>query len=405
MKVYLVGGAVRDALLDYPYQDSDYVVVGETVESMLAQGFRQIGKDFPVFLHPKTQQEYALARTERKVAAGYKGFDVFASPTVTLEEDLMRRDLTINAIAKSEEGLVDPYGGLADLKAKVLRHVSPAFKEDPLRVLRVARFAARFAHLGFTIAPETLALMSEMAAEGELTELVAERVWQETVRALGETSPEVFFSILRDCGALKVVFPEVNALYGVPQPAEHHPEIDTGIHTLMVLEQAAKLSKSPLVRFAALTHDLGKGLTPQQFWPAHHGHETKGLAALKQLTKRLRIPNEFSNLAAKVMEFHTHCHRAFEIKPATMLKLLESLSAFQHPEKLEYFLLACEADSRGRLGYEDAAYPQADFVRNAYQVANAVTAKAFVEQGFTGKEIGEEIRKKRLALIEQLAKE
>ncbi|ORU95009.1 MAG: multifunctional CCA tRNA nucleotidyl transferase/2'3'-cyclic phosphodiesterase/2'nucleotidase/phosphatase [Cycloclasticus sp. symbiont of Poecilosclerida sp. M] len=402
MKVYLVGGAVRDELLEYPYQDSDYVVVGATVKEMLAQGFRQIGKDFPVFLHPKTKAEYALARTERKVGAGYKGFQVFASPEVTLEEDLMRRDLTINALAKGDEGLVDPYGGVADLKTKTLRHVSPAFKEDPLRVIRVARFAARYAHLGFSIAEETQALMEEMGTSGELDDLVAERVWQETVRALGEKTPQEFFKVLRKCGALKLIFPELDALYGVPQPVEYHPEIDTGVHTFMVLEQAAKLSKNVVVRFAALTHDLGKALTRPEHWPSHRGHETKGLVALKQLTTRLRVPNEFVDLAAKVMEFHTHCHRAFELKADTLLKLLESLNAFQQPRKLDNFLLACEADSRGRLGLEDEEYPQAQWVKQAYFAACSVQAEEFVSQGLTGKKVGVALHKKRVAEIQKL---
>lgn len=402
MKIYLVGGAVRDQLLGYPFKDKDYVVVGSTVDDMLQQGFAPVGKDFPVFIHPKTKAEYALARTERKSGVGYKGFDIYASPDVTLEQDLQRRDLTINAMAQSDDGLVDPYGGAEDLKAKVLRHVSPHFKEDPLRVLRVARFAARFAHLGFSVAPETMVLMRDMASSGELEELVAERIWQEVNGALSERSPDVFFDILRQCGALAVIFPEIEALFGVPQPKKHHPEIDSGIHTMMVLQQAALLSESTVVRFAALTHDLGKGLTPSKYWPSHHGHETKGLQALKQLVSRLRVPNEYVDLAEKVMEFHTHCHRAFELKPQTMLRLLESLGAFRQPEKLNNYLLACKADSRGRPGYENADYPQVDLIKQAYRMANEVTAAEFVEAGLTGKSIADAMRKRRVAMIKNI---
>lgn len=404
MKIYLVGGAVRDGLLGFPFKDRDYVVVGSTVDEMLKDGFTPVGKDFPVFIHPKTKAEYALARTERKSGVGYKGFEIFASADVTLEQDLQRRDLTINAMAQDEEGLVDPYGGKADLEAKLLRHVSENFQEDPLRVLRVARFAARYAHLGFTVAPETMALMQSMAESGELTALIAERVWQEMSRALGEESPEVFFDVLKKCGALAVILPEIDALFGVPQPARHHPEIDTGIHTMMVLHQAAALSKNPVVRFAALTHDLGKALTPAEFWPQHRGHEKKGLAALKKLTNRLRVPNEFIDLAQKVMQFHTHCHRALELKPSTLLKLLDSLGAFRQAEKLDNFLLACEADSKGRLGLEANPYPQADWIKQVFQAANEVSASEFVDQGLLGKEIGEAINKRRLEMITSLIK-
>jgi tRNA nucleotidyltransferase (CCA-adding enzyme) len=402
MQIYLVGGAVRDELLGYSFKDRDYVVVGSTVESMLELGYTPVGKDFPVFLHPKSRSEYALARTERKSGVGYKGFEVYASPGVTLEQDLERRDLTINAMAKNETGLVDPYGGMADLKAKVLRHVSPHFQEDPLRVLRVARFAARYDHLGFTVAPETMTLMLEMVASGELKELVAERVWQEMSRALSEKSPEVFFDVLRQCGALKAILPEIDALFGVPQPEEHHPEIDTGVHTMMVLQQAALLSDSPIVRFAALTHDLGKALTPREYWPSHRGHETKGLAALKQLTNRLRVPNDYVDLAEKVMEFHTHCHRALELKSATIVKLFESLGVFRQPEKLGCFLLACEADSRGRPGFEQRDYPQVNWLKTAFNAANEANATKHVNEGLIGKKIGEAVRNERIELIEKL---
>ncbi len=404
MQIYLVGGAVRDQLLDYPVKDRDYVVVGATVDDMLQQGFSPVGKDFPVFIHPISKDEYALARTERKSGLGYKGFEIFASPDVTLEQDLQRRDLTINAMALSDGQLIDPYGGKADLDSKVLRHVSDKFTEDPLRVLRVARFAARYAHLGFTIAPETMALMRQITGNGELQSLVAERVWQELERALAEQSPWVFFETLRECGALAVILPEIDTLFGVPQPAQHHPEIDTGIHTMMVLRQAALLSSLTTVRFAALTHDLGKGLTPAEQWPSHRGHEIKGLTLLKQLAVRLRTPNDFLELAQKVMQFHTHCHRALELKPATLLKMLDSIGAFRQAEKLDLFLLACEADSKGRLGLEHGDYPQADRVRRAFLAVKGVTANEFVEQGLTGKKIGEAVFNQRVDIIAKLDK-
>jgi len=404
MQIYLVGGAVRDQLLDYPVKDRDYVVVGPTVDDMLQQGFSPVGKDFPVFIHPISKDEYALARTERKSGLGYKGFEIFASPDVTLEQDLQRRDLTINAMALSDGQLIDPYGGKADLDSKVLRHVSDKFTEDPLRVLRVARFAARYAHLGFTIAPETMALMRQITGNGELQSLVAERVWQELERALAEQSPWVFFETLRECGALAVILPEIDTLFGVPQPAQHHPEIDTGIHTMMVLRQAALLSSLTPVRFAALTHDLGKGLTPAEQWPSHRGHEIKGLTLLKQLAVRLRTPNDFLELAQKVMQFHTHCHRALELKPATLLKMLDSIGAFRQAEKLDLFLLACEADSKGRLGLEHGDYPQADRVRRAFLAVKGVTANEFVEQGLTGKKIGVAVLNQCVDIIAKLDK-
>jgi tRNA nucleotidyltransferase (CCA-adding enzyme) len=405
METYLVGGAVRDELLGYPFKDRDYVVVGATVEEMLQHGFTPVGKDFPVFIHPKTKAEYALARTERKSGIGYKGFEIYASPDISLEQDLQRRDLTINAMAKDENGLVDPYGGQTDLEARVLRHVSPHFKEDPLRVLRVARFAARYAHLGFSVADETMSLMQEMADSGELTALMPERVWREISRSLEEQSPDVFFDILRQCGALAVILPELDALFGVPQPEKHHPEIDTGVHTMMVLQQAALLSTSPVVRFAALTHDLGKGLTDKAYWPSHHGHEKKGLVLLKKLITRLRVPNEYADLAVKVMEFHTHCHRVLELKARTLLSVLESLGAFRQAEKLDDFLLACEADSKGRLGLEENAYPQADWIRRVYQATGLVNAAEFIQQGLVGKQIGEAISAKRIQVIDGLNKD
>ena len=402
MEIYLVGGAVRDQLLGYPVKDRDYVVVGATVDDMLQQGYSQVGKDFPVFLHPQTKAEYALARTERKLGRGYKGFEVYATPDVSLVDDLRRRDLTINAMAQNEDGLVDPYGGMRDLQAKVLRHVSVHFKEDPLRILRLARFAARYAHLGFTVASETMSFMAEMVDSGELSTLTAERVWQEVSRSLAEPSPEVFFNVLRQCGALAAILPEIDALFGVPQPEKHHPEIDTGLHTMMVLQQAVLLTDSPEVRFAALTHDLGKALTPAESWPSHHGHEKKGLTALKTLAARVRLPNDFTELAAKVMEFHGHAHRAFELKAVTLLKVLESIGAFRQASKLDDFLLACEADSKGRLGFETREYPQAEWLRDVFRVANNVSAKEFVGQGLKGKHIGEAISKERLRLIQAL---
>ncbi|NOQ15523.1 MAG: multifunctional CCA addition/repair protein, partial [Methyloprofundus sp.] len=319
MKAYLVGGAVRDTLLNFPVRERDWVVIGETPESMLARGYTEVGKDFPVFLHPETKDEYALARIERKTARGYKGFAIHATPDVCLEDDLLRRDLTINAMAMLDNGeVIDPYGGKEDLKNKLFRHISPAFCEDPVRVLRIARFCARYHHLGFSIAPETQQLMQTMVTDGEIDHLVPERVWAETAKALAEQSPAAYFQALRDCGALQRIFPEIDALFGVPQTAEYHPEIDTGVHTLMVLEQAALLSDKTTVRFAALTHDLGKALTPPENWPSHHGHETLGIDTLKTLCQRIRVPNHYQKLALQVMQYHSHCHRAFELRPATL---------------------------------------------------------------------------------------
>lgn len=373
MKIYLVGGAVRDSLLGRSGSDRDYVVVGATVDQMLALGYRPVGKDFPVFLHPETGEEYALARTERKSGKGYKGFTVYAAPDVTLEEDLQRRDLTLNAMALpiddlKPSALIDPWGGAQDIASRTLRHVSPAFREDPLRVLRVARFAARFAGLGFGIADSTMNLMREMTVSGELEHLVAERSWREIDTALGEEKAPVFFQVLRNCGALAVLIPELDTLFGVPQTAQWHPEIDTGIHSLMVLEQACKISKDKAVRFAALMHDLGKGETEPSQWPRHIGHEHKGIAVINRLCERLRTPAEYMTLARLASEFHTHCHRALELRPATLLTLFESLDAFRRAERLEKFLHVCEADARGRSGFELQAYPQADYLRAAFAV-------------------------------------
>lgn len=392
MQTYLVGGAVRDQLLDYPVKEKDWVVVGATVDEMLAAGYQQVGSDFPVFLHPKTKDEHALARTERKTAPGYKGFAVHASPDVTLEDDLRRRDLTINAMAKDADGqLIDPYHGQADLEQKLLRHVSPAFAEDPVRILRVARFAARYAHLGFTVAEETTELMSQMVQHGDVDALVAERVWQEFYKALGERNPEVFIEVLRSCGALKIILPEIDALFGVPQPIEHHPEIDTGIHTLMVLQQACLLSDDEDTRFAALCHDLGKALTPEENWPSHYGHEAKGIKPVQQLCKRLRIPNAFRELASITAKYHLHVHRAFEIKTGTLLRTLEQVDALRKPERFEKFLLACTADSRGRTGYEHKPYPQADYYRQALQIIKDVDIQALKDAGLEGKAMADAI--------------
>jgi len=406
MQIYLVGGAVRDQLLNYPVKEKDWVVVGATVDQMLALGYQQVGKDFPVFLHPKTKDEHALARTERNIAPGYKGFEVHASPEVTLEEDLIRRDLTINAIAEDEAGnIIDPYNGQADLEAKLLRHVSPAFSEDPVRILRVARFAARYAHLGFTVASETMTLMQTMVSKGEANALVAERVWQEFHKALGERNPEVFIAVLRECGALKIILPEIDGLFGVPQPIEHHPEIDSGVHTLLVLQQATLLSNEPATRFAALCHDLGKALTPKENWPSHHGHEAGGIKPIQQLCKRLRIPNEFRELACITAEYHLHVHRAFEIKNSTLLRTIEKLDGLRKPERFEQFLIACLADSRGRTGYENNAYPQADRYREALNIIKNINIQAFKDAGLQGKDMANAIHTARQsALDKQLSK-
>ncbi len=403
MKTYLVGGAVRDEILGYPYKEKDWVVVGATVSDMISAGYKQVGKDFPVFLHPKTKEEHALARTERKTAAGYKGFKVHASPDVTLEEDLIRRDLTINAIAKDEnEKYIDPYNGLADIKNKILRHVSDAFLEDPVRLLRIARFMARYAHLGFSIADETIDLMKEMVSAGEIDALVPERVWQEMQKALTEKTPTAFISTLRDCGALERILPELDCLWGVPQPKEHHPEIDTGIHTMLVVEQACKLSENPQVRFAALMHDLGKGTTAKQEWPRHIGHEARGAELVKIVCQRLRIPNEYRDLAERTARFHLHYHRALELKPATIVKTLEQLDAYRKPERFEKFLLVSEADARGRTGYENKDFPQGDYFRQALTVTKDIDIGKFRGLGFENMALANKIREVRIKAVSQL---
>ncbi len=399
-EIWQVGGCVRDRLLGLPIKDHDWVVLGATPEAMLEAGFRPVGKDFPVFLHPQTHEEYALARTERKTAPGYTGFQFHAAPDVSLEQDLARRDLTINAMAESSSGeIIDPFGGRKDLQARLLRHVSPAFAEDPVRILRVARFAARFAGLGFRVADDTLQLMRTMVDNGEVAALVAERVWQEMQRALTEQQPGVFIQVLRDCGALAVLLPEIDRLFGVPQPEKHHPEVDTGVHTLMVLTQAARLSEEPNVRFAALLHDLGKGLTPADQLPRHIGHEARGVPLVKELCTRLKVPKDYRELAILVTRYHLHYHRVAELRPATLLETLEALDAFRRPERFEQFLLACEADSRGRTGYENAELEQPRLFRQAYQAAAAVKTDELIEQGLQGKAIAEALHRQRCQAI------
>lgn len=375
MQVYLVGGAVRDEQLGVPHKERDWCVVGATPDDLTALGYRRVGKDFPVFLHPSTGEEYALARTERKTAPGYHGFAFDCSPDVSIEDDLLRRDLTINAIAKDMDGnLVDPFDGIRDIERRILRHVSDAFAEDPVRILRVAKFAARFKSLGFSIAPETLDLMRQMVADGEVDALVPDRVWKETETALRGQSVRTYIEVLRACGALRILLPEVDSLFGVPQPEQWHPEIDTGVHVLMVLDQAEAMSEELEVRFAALTHDLGKGNTPRSQLPSHPGHETRGCKLIRDIAGRLPVPKASRDLALLVAEFHTHCHRALELRAKTILKVLERTDAFRRPQRFEQFLVCCEADARGRAGLENRRYPQADFLRGAFAAAAAIDA-------------------------------
>ena len=401
MQIFKVGGAVRDQLLGRAVVDIDWVVVGATPEQMRAEGFRPVGDDFPVFLHPKTSEEYALARTERKSGHGYGGFTFHTSPDVTLEDDLLRRDLTVNAMAQDANGTIfDPYGGQADLAARVLRHVSPAFAEDPLRVLRVARFAARYAYLGFSVAPETLNLMRQLSESGELAHLTAERIWQEFAHALMEDNPEVFIQVLHDCGALKALLPEVDVLFGVPQPAEHHPEIDTGVHILSVLQQCARFKQTLNVRWACLLHDLGKGTTDPQAWPQHIAHEKHGLPLIKNVNKRFKAPNECAELALLVGEYHTHAHRALELRPESLLKLLMKFDIMRRPQRFDDFISASEMDSRGRLGLEERLYPQAEYLRQAAATMRAVSVKPLLEQGLQGTELGQALNVERLNALQ-----
>lgn len=401
LEIYRVGGVVRDRLLGRPATDADYVVVGATPEAMRERGFRPVGRDFPVFLHPDSGDEYALARTERKAGHGYHGFVFRTGPEVTLEDDLKRRDLTINAMAEDAEGgIIDPFGGRRDLAARVLRHVSPAFREDPVRILRLARFQARFPD--FRVAEETRALCRRMVQDGEVDHLVPERVWQELSSALMEDQPSKCFKLLHDIGALAVILPELDRLFGIEQVAEHHPEIDAGIHTLMVIDQAAALGGDLAARFAALVHDLGKGLTPAAELPRHIGHEKAGLAPIREVCERLRVSVECRDMALLVGEYHLLAHRALELKPATVLRLLERLDAFRRPERLDPFLLACQADRRGRLGREDEPYPQAEFLRRAHAGAAAVSARVFVERGLEGPAIAQAVHAERVKRITEL---
>ncbi|MGB1263858.1 MAG: multifunctional CCA addition/repair protein [Cognaticolwellia sp.] len=402
LNCFLVGGAVRDQLLNRAVVDKDYVVVGASVEQMLKLGFVQVGKDFPVFLHPITKQEYALARTEKKAGQGYTGFQCFAEPSVTLEEDLLRRDLTINAMAMNEDGQIfDPYHGQADLKNRVLRHVSEAFIEDPLRVLRVARFAARYYQYGFTIAPETLVLMAKLSDSGELLSLSGERIWQEMQRSLADNNPEVFFEVLYQCRALKSLWPDLHNLWGIPNPERWHPEICSGVHTMMVLKQAVLFSPKTSVRFASVCHDLGKSLTEQEKLPSHPGHETAGLPLIETLCLRFKIPNNHKSLALKVCQYHLHAHKAFELKANTILKMFNALDVWRKVEEFEDFLLCCQADFTGRLGFEAREYPQKDFLYSAFQLLREITAKPFVEQGLKGIAIKNAITQHRISKLKR----
>ncbi len=401
MKTYLVGGAVRDGLLNLPIKDRDWVVTGTTPEAMLAAGYQQVGRDFPVFLHPKTREEYALARTERKSGQGYTGFITWFAPDVTLEQDLQRRDLTINAIAQDSDGnIIDPFNGRHDIQQRLLRHVSAAFNEDPLRVLRVARFAARFAHLNFRIADETMALMQHMAASGELAHLTAERVWKETESALQSPNPQVFFQVLRDCNALAVLFPEIDKLFGVPAPAKWHPEIDTGVHTLMTLAIAAQLSPEVDIRFATLCHDVGKALTPPEKWPSHHGHGLAGVPVVEQLCQRLRVPNHVRDLSLLVTEFHDIVHTVERQSSETLVGLFDRIDAWRKPQRVEQIALTSEADARGRATLENNPYPQGDYLRTAFGLVQAVSPKEVVEAGFTGSDVREELHRRRITALE-----
>ena len=405
--VYLVGGAVRDQLLNLPVKDRDWVIVGATPQTLIDLGYQQVGKDFPVFLHPQSKEEYALARTERKSGQGYTGFICDFSAEITLEQDLIRRDLTINAMAQDLQGnLYDPYHGADDLRQRILRHVSPAFVEDPLRVLRVARFAARYHHLGFTIAPETLQLMQTLTEQGELQHLTAERVWAETEKALNEKNPEIYFETLRHVGALAVLFPELDALYGVPNPAKYHPEIDSFVHTMMVLQQATLLSEQvgchkSAVRFAAICHDLGKARTPKSNWPHHHGHEKLGITPTRNLCKRLKVPSYYQQLAELTCEYHTHIHKIVELRPETVVKLFNTFDVWRKPLRFMEFLLVCFADTRGRKGFEHSQYPQQEFALALYQAALKVDIQSIIAAGFEHKAIRDQLNRGRIFAVKQ----
>ncbi len=405
MQTFLVGGAVRDLLLSRPVYDKDWVVVGATPEDMLNSGYQQVGKDFPVFLHPETKEEYALARTERKSGKGYTGFVCDFSSEITLEQDLLRRDLTINAMAQDDKGnLIDPYHGKRDLENRILRHVSPAFVEDPLRVLRVARFAARYHEYGFTVAPETLSLMQDIARSGELETLAAERVWKETERSLLGQNPQQYFAVLKEANALTYWFKELDCLWGVPNPAQHHPEIDTGIHTLMVLEQAAALSDELEVRYAALTHDLGKGTTDPTLWPSHIAHDVRGVPLVEAMSTRLKCPTKPTQLAKLVAELHIKVHTACSLKPKTIIKLFDKMDAWRKPERVEQVILACEADAKGRTGFENRDYPQADYLRRCLAAAQQVDIKSIVASGVKGPQIKDAIQRERQQKVSAVVK-
>ncbi|HEA3286554.1 TPA: multifunctional CCA addition/repair protein [Pasteurella multocida] len=411
IKIYLVGGAVRDQLLNLVVKDRDWVVVGATPDDLLSQGYQQVGKDFPVFLHPQTKEEYALARTERKAGSGYTGFICDFSPTISLEQDLSRRDLTINALAQDLDGKIyDFYGGLTDLKQRLLRHVSPAFAEDPLRVLRVARFAARYHTLGFTIASETRELIQQLSQSGELSNLTAERVWLETEKALLEPHPEVYFQTLQEVGALQVLFPELAALQGVPNPAKYHPEIDTFVHTMLVLQQAVLLTENTdsdksAVRFAAICHDLGKALTPKEILPHHYGHEKAGVMPTRRLCQRFKLPHAIQDFAELCCEYHSHIHKAFELRAETILKLFNRLDVWRKPERFKALLLVCIADTRGRTGFEQVDYPQREFLWQLYQSALQVNVQDIIQQGFQQQAIRDELNRRRIIAIKQTCAE
>lgn len=401
MQIYLVGGAIRDRLLNIPQHDQDWVVVGATPTEMLSQGYQAVGRDFPVFIDPKTKQEFALARTERKTGVGYTGFHCFFSSTVTLEEDLLRRDLTINAMAQDQDGnIIDPYHGQQDLNKRILRHVSEAFIEDPLRVLRVARFAAKLAHLGFTIADETMSLMRTITQSGELEELTPERIWQEWYKSLSSNNPDIFFQVLRECGALAVIFPEIDRLFGVPQPPQWHPEIDSGIHTLLATKQAALLSDDLTVRFATQLHDLGKGITPKSEWPSHKMHCHTGIELIKKLCLRLKVPNEFRDLALVVCEHHLNIHKIEQLQPSTIIKMFNKMDVWRKPQRLEQILLCCHADHSGRQGHQQQPYPPYQQWLDCYRTAKCVDVQTIIQSGFTGQAIQNELTRQRtLALL------